>query len=105
MKVVRKNNNRDRMKLLRRTYQQENPDGQPAMNSTLNSIRKEIALMQKLRHANVVRLVEVLDNPSDEKIYIGMHIWTSSSSKITDMNWHIIVYCLVQSWNIFQGGL
>uniref|UniRef100_A0A8H7Y4G9 Ribosome biogenesis protein tsr1 n=1 Tax=Psilocybe cubensis TaxID=181762 RepID=A0A8H7Y4G9_PSICU len=82
MKVVRKSNNRDRMKLLRRTYQQENPDGQPAMNSTLNSIRKEIALMQKLRHANVVRLVEVLDSPSDEKIYIGGPVeWCNDEHK------------------------
>ncbi|PPQ79938.1 hypothetical protein CVT25_003010 [Psilocybe cyanescens] len=72
MKIVRKSNNRDRIKLLRRTYQQENLNGQPALNSTMNSIRREIALMQKFRHANVVRLVEVLDDLKDDKIYIVM---------------------------------
>jgi serine/threonine protein kinase len=41
------------------------------MNSTENSIRKEIAIMKKCRHPHIVRLLEVIDDPQQEKIYMG----------------------------------
>ncbi|KAF8967854.1 other/CAMKK/ELM protein kinase [Flammula alnicola] len=74
VKIVRKTNPRDKLKLLKRNYQQEIQDGQIPLNlnSTLNSIRKEIAIMKKCRHANLVRLVETIDDPRDEKIYMVM---------------------------------
>ena len=60
------------MKLLRKNYQQsEGQDGAPIMSSTMNNIRKEIAIMKKCRHMNLVRLVEVIDDPKTEKIYMG----------------------------------
>lgn len=59
------------MKLLRRNYQQESQNGRPPLNSTMNSIRKEIAIMKKCRHGNVVRLIEVIDDSQDEKIYMS----------------------------------
>ncbi|KAF9049824.1 kinase-like domain-containing protein [Panaeolus papilionaceus] len=72
VKSIRRNNPRDKIKLLRRNYQQENQDGHAPMNSTMNSIRKEIAIMKKCRHANLVRLVEVIDDPKEDKIYMVM---------------------------------
>lgn len=34
-------------------------------------IRKEIAIMKKLRHPHVVQLLEVMDDRMKEKIYMG----------------------------------
>jgi len=44
------------------------------MSSTMNNIRKEIAIMKKCRHMNLVRLVEVIDDPQAEKIYMGGYL-------------------------------
>ena len=32
---------------------------------------REIAIMKKLDHPNVVKLVEVLDDPEDDQLYMG----------------------------------
>jgi serine/threonine protein kinase len=34
-------------------------------------IRREIAIMKKCIHPNVVRLIEVIDDPDVRKIYLG----------------------------------
>ena len=36
-------------------------------------IKREIAIMKKLLHPNVLRLYEVLDDPKVKKIYIFFH--------------------------------
>lgn len=41
------------------------------VNSAEAKVRKEIAIMKKLRHPHVVRLYEVIDDRMREKIYIG----------------------------------
>ena len=75
MKAIRRTNPRDKIKLLRKNYQQsEGQDGAPVVSSTMNNIRKEIAIMKKCRHMNLVRLVEVIDDPGAEKIYMGEYI-------------------------------
>ena len=72
VKAIRRTNPRDKIKLLRKNYQQsEGQDGAPVMSSTMNNIRKEIAIMKKCRHMHLVRLVEVIDDPRAEKIYMG----------------------------------
>ena len=43
----------------------------PPLSSTEHSIRKEIAVMRNCRHANIVRLFEVIDDPQQDKIYLG----------------------------------
>ena len=35
---------------------------------------KEIAVMKKLRHKNIVRLHEVIDDNEGDKIYMGIHL-------------------------------
>lgn len=37
----------------------------------LQKVYREIAIMKKLDHPNVVKLVEVLDDPEDENLYMG----------------------------------
>ena len=36
-------------------------------------LKKEIAILKKCRHPNVVRLREVIDAPASKKIYLGMY--------------------------------
>ena len=44
-----------------------------AMSATnpLERVRREIAILKKLDHPNVVRLVEVLDDPDQDNLYMG----------------------------------
>jgi serine/threonine protein kinase len=70
LKVVKRNSPRDKIKLLRRSHRQNTGD-RPPLSSTEHSIRKEIAVMKKCRHANIVRLFEVIDDPQQDKIFLG----------------------------------
>jgi [calcium/calmodulin-dependent protein kinase] kinase len=75
IKGVRKVNiQRDKIKKLRKVNQQVpgNRDQAKSLpNSTMNSIRKEIAIMKKCRHPHLVRLFEIIDDPNAEKIYMS----------------------------------
>ncbi|KAF9001589.1 kinase-like domain-containing protein [Cyathus striatus] len=75
MKAVRRDN--PRAEQLRRLRQQRLPSsGGITMGDRLNTteakIRKEIAIMKKLRHPHVVRLYEVIDDRQRDKIYMIM---------------------------------
>ena len=37
----------------------------------LQKVYREIAIMKKLDHPNVTKLVEVLDDPEDDNLYMG----------------------------------
>ena len=39
----------------------------------LERVYREIAILKKLDHPNVVRLVEVLDDPEEDQLYMGMY--------------------------------
>lgn len=72
MKVVRRTSPRDKMKKLRRSYQQHSQSEKaPPMSTTEHGIRREITIMKKCQHPNLVRLFEVIDDPQQEKIYIS----------------------------------
>ncbi|EFI28144.1 other/CAMKK/ELM protein kinase [Coprinopsis cinerea okayama7 len=76
IKAVKRSNPKDKIKLLRKTYQQQDESGpqkRPKLSSTENSIRKEIAVMKQCRHhPNLAMLYEVIDDPKEEKIYLIM---------------------------------
>ena len=40
--------------------------------TAFDQVEREVAIMKKLRHPHVVQLVEVLDDPSCEKLYLVM---------------------------------
>ena len=42
-----------------------------APENPLQKIYREIAIMKKLDHPNVVKLTEVLDDPEDDNLYMG----------------------------------
>jgi len=67
VKAVRRCHPRDKIKLLRKCNQSGAPPSSPDQ-----SIRKEIAIMKKCRHINLVRLLEVIDDLRQDKIYLAM---------------------------------
>ena len=42
--------------------------------SRASAIQREIAVLQRLKHANLVKLHEVLDDPKDDKVYLVMEL-------------------------------
>ncbi|KAI9166874.1 calcium/calmodulin-dependent protein kinase [Paramyrothecium foliicola] len=53
------------------------PRGQlqaPATQDALYLIREEIAIMKKLNHPNLVQLIEVLDDPEEDSLYMVMEM-------------------------------
>lgn len=71
VKSIRKFTSRDKQNRLRRYVAED--------DNTLWSIRREIAIMKRCRHANIVRLVEVIDDPAQEKIYLSSFGWISDA--------------------------
>jgi serine/threonine protein kinase len=55
--------------LLRGHSQLQN--GEPISEENEQKIRREIAILKKCSHPNVVRLYEVIDDPTSRKIYMG----------------------------------
>lgn len=54
------------------TREMTSPTGE--LNNSLNLIRQEIAIMKKLNHPNVVSLIEVLDDPSEDLLYMVLEM-------------------------------
>lgn len=40
-------------------------------NNPLDKVYREIAVLKKLDHSNVVKLIEVLDDPEEDHLYLG----------------------------------
>lgn len=53
-------------------------------NDPLHPVRSEIAILKKLNHRNVVKLLEVLDDPTDDSLYMGTLA-------------HVLYFCLLAS--------
>ena len=43
----------------------------PNQNYMLDRVYKEIAILKKLDHQNVVKLIEVLDDPNEDYLCLG----------------------------------
>lgn len=46
----------------------------PASNNSLDLIKEEIAIMKKLDHTNLVSLIEVLDDPEEDSLYMVLEM-------------------------------
>ena len=41
------------------------------MENPMDKVHREIAILKKLSHPNIVKLVEVLDDPEQDNLYMG----------------------------------
>lgn len=77
IKAVKRNNPRaEKMNLLRRRNLPTSPHTPltDKLSSLEQKIRKEIAIMKKCRHGHIVRLLEVIDDKLNDRIYMGKRI-------------------------------
>lgn len=47
--------------------------------TAFDNVEREVAIMKKLQHPNVVRLIEVMDDPKCEKLYLVMELLAGGS--------------------------
>ena len=77
-----------------------------ANNTPMERIYREIAILKKLDHPNIVKLVEVLDDPMEDKLYMGAYCKMSAVREIgqwiTDLklkvNYHSIATIFFEVW-------
>uniref|UniRef100_A0A3Q3JIK0 non-specific serine/threonine protein kinase n=1 Tax=Monopterus albus TaxID=43700 RepID=A0A3Q3JIK0_MONAL len=62
------------------------PEGPPQPKGPLERVYQEIAILKKLDHPNVVKLVEVLDDPSEDHLYMGMAVMEVPADKAFSEN-------------------
>ncbi|KAI3373440.1 hypothetical protein L3Q82_022050 [Scortum barcoo] len=56
---------------------------QPKILGPLERVYQEIAILKKLDHVNIVKLVEVLDDPAEDNLHMGMRAIFSLSNSVT----------------------
>ncbi|KZT23120.1 kinase-like protein [Neolentinus lepideus HHB14362 ss-1] len=87
--VRRKNPRAEKMKKLRRPSNIPSSPHLPLterLSSTEQKIRKEIAIMKKLRHAHIVRLLEVIDDKLYSRIFMVMEFLGGGEVKWRNRN-------------------
>lgn len=50
------------------------------VNSPLDNVHREIAILKKLDHPNVVKLIEVLDDPREDELIMGKSLSLSDGT-------------------------
>lgn len=55
-------------------HQSSSGSASPVSNNSLDLIKEEIAIMKKLDHNNLVSLIEVLDDPEEDSLYMVLEM-------------------------------
>jgi len=63
------------------------------MKNALEDIKMEIAIMKRLDHPNIINMIEIIDDPNHEKIYMVMDYAEPGSV----MDWNQSKNCLEYS--------
>lgn len=75
MKILSKKKLLQKAGVYGRLAPQRNKSGKSSSTATithpLDRVHREIAVLKKLNHPNVVKLVEVLDDPAQDNLYLG----------------------------------
>ncbi|KAK2942699.1 putative serine/threonine protein kinase [Blattamonas nauphoetae] len=71
-KDLEKNNMNVALKILNKKQLMKSKNDTKAQNNVLADLRREIAIMKKLDHQNVVKLYEVIDDPNSDNLYLAM---------------------------------
>jgi [calcium/calmodulin-dependent protein kinase] kinase len=69
--------------------------------NALSDVEKEIAIMKKLNHPNVVSLIEVLDDPAVDMLYIIME-YVENGSLMDKINRSKVPLPLPKIWKYFR---
>lgn len=76
MKILSKKKLLQKAGVYGRLAPQRNKSGKSGSTGTithpLDRVHREIAVLKKLDHPNVVKLVEVLDDPAQDNLYLGI---------------------------------
>ena len=65
----------------------------------LDKVYREIAIMKKLDHPNVVKLVEVVDDPEEDNLYMGMNFFRNTD---LDTMYLFIVFELLERGELLE---
>ena len=65
------------------------------------NIEREIAILKKLDHPNIVRLFEVLDDPQEDDLILGLSLLSNIYSDAMTVHFPCIMQCL----NTFKKGM
>ncbi|KAI9980515.1 hypothetical protein PInf_030152 [Phytophthora infestans] len=60
--------------ILKRKREYKRVDGKLVLSNVFQKVQKEVAIMKKLAHSNLVRLYEVIDSPADDKLFLVLEL-------------------------------
>lgn len=52
------------------------------IDNGFEQVKREIAILKKCNHKNVLKLYEVIDDPNEEKLYLSFYIFIFFSKKL-----------------------
>lgn len=85
IKIIKRQPNRKRL---------PRADGRERTNTALARIRYEVAVMKRCNHDHIVRLIEVIDDPRSQAVFLGTYL----SGYTRSFLWRLTL--LTQSWSI-----
>lgn len=60
---------------LKKTITSEyNAEGYPIMSNSLNTVYNEILMWSKIDNENIIKLIEVIDDPKNSEMYVIMEL-------------------------------